>query len=218
MAITDSYALAALAYLQANYAIMCISTEAGSTTLNAAITAGTAPTGAALTIVAAPFAIPAGNIYLDFNGSGGPGTQTGTQETLTTTGCAAGATSLPVTAIGGGVWTPAYAHAVGKTVVPVAPTTDNPLTAPANAQYLALATGDFGTISGSGVGNRSVTITKKFPGASSNPGTFTVVRIIKSQTWGTSGNVAVCDYIPQAVLSNTTGNVQDQTFTTTVKF
>ena len=218
MAITDSTAQAMLAYLQANYAIMCISQEAGSTTLATAIVAGTAPSGGALGIVGPAQAIALGQIYLDFNGSGAPPTQNGQQETLVTTGCAQGATSLPVTAIGGGVWTPAYSHAVGKTVVPVAPVTDNPLSAPANVQYLALAAGDFSAITGSGIGNRTVTITKKFPGATSNPSTITVVRVIKSQTWGTSGNVAVCDYIPQAVLSNTSGNIQDQTFTSTIKF
>ncbi len=210
-AITDLGAQASIGNLFAATAnayglmnIACISTEAGSTTLTTALVAGTAPTGAALGIAAAPNAIPAGTVKIDYS--------TGSEELVQTTGCAANATSLPVTAVGGGVFTPAYSHAVGKSVVPVAPVTDNPSASPAGAQYLALVAADYSPLTGTGQGLRTRTITKKYPGISTPAGTYTWFRLCNANPIVANSVGASC-IVPQAIINGTT----DQTFTAVIK-
>ncbi len=210
----DTLAQSLLAYIQTTYPILCISTEGGSTTLATVVVAGTPPTNGALGIASASQAIPAGVLYLDYNGTGVNGSAP--QEPLLTTGCAQGATSLSVTTIDGTLWTPAYSHAIGVSVIPMAPATDNPTATPPNAQFLTLASGDYSAIGGSGDGNRTLTLTKKFPGATTTPGTYNVVRLVKSHTFA-SGNTGATCYVPQSVISNTSGNVIDQTFVITLE-
>ncbi len=191
-----------------NYKYICISTEISSQTLGAALTAGTAPTGAALTFAAgATAAIPAGQFVIDWQQNG-----VSPQEIVQTTGCALGATSLPVTAIGGGAYIPANNHAVGVSLVQLAPVTDNPSASPAGAQYLTLVAADFGSVSGSGVGNRQIVATKKFPGASTTAGSYTAVRLSNANPI-VAGSVGVTSFIPKAVINPTT----DQTFPITIK-
>ncbi len=188
-----------------NYKYMCISTEVSSQTLSSALTAGATIT--AIPITGATFAIPAGQVFLDWNGSGVPPSQTTPQETLTTAGCAAGATSLPVTS-----FVLVNNHAIGAKVVPVAPVTDNPSASPAGAQYQTLVAGDFSSVSGSGTGNRTIVATKKFPGNTTVAGSYTAVRLSNTNPI-VAGSVGVTSFVPPAVINGST----DQTMTTTIK-
>ncbi|SRR6266550_3590415 len=187
--------------------VMCISTDAGSSTLTTALTAGTPPGSATLAVAALPAAIPANAVLkLDYG--------TGSEESCATTaGASSSATSITgITAVGGGTFTPAFSHAIGKTVVPVALVTDNPSSTPTGGVYLALSGGDYGSISGSGVGNRSLTITKKFPGASTTAGTYTWCRLSNANPI-VAGAVGASMIVPQAVINSTT----DETFTVVIK-
>lgn len=212
-AITDTAVQAAMADIFAPsavtttpYNIMMISTEVGSTTTTASFTASQAGV-TSIPIAAAPFAIPAGNVYLDYvsgNGANGPNPQ----EYLTTSGCIAGATSLPVTS-----FTTLYAHASGVSVVPVALVTDNPSAAPAGAQYQTLTSGAYGAISGTGVGNRTRVITATFAGASTTAATYTAIRLVNANPV-VSGSTGATSYIPKAVIDST----HNGTFQITVKW
>lgn len=187
--------------------VMCISTDAGSTTLTTALTSGTPPGSATLAVAALPAAIPANAVLkIDYG--------TGSEESCATTaGASSSATSITgITAVGGGTFTPAFNHAIGKTVVPVALVTDNPSGTPTGGVYLSLSGGDYGAISGSGVGNRSLTITKKFPGASTTAGTYTWCRLSNANPIVT-GSVGASMIVPQAVINSTT----DETFTVVIK-
>lgn len=187
--------------------VMCISTEAGSSTLTTALTAGTPPGSATLAVAALPGAIAANTtLKIDYS--------TGSEEScVTTAGASAAATSITgITAVGGGTFTPAFSHAIGKTVVPVALVTDNPSGTPTGGVYLSLVGGDYGSVSGSGVGNRTRTITKKFPGASTTAGTYTWCRLCNANPI-VSGSVGASCIVPQAVINSTT----DQTFAIVIK-
>lgn len=181
--------------------VMCISTDAGSTTLTSALTNGVGVTS--LSVAALPAAIPASTVLkIDYS--------TGSEETCTSQAgsTAQGATSIPLT----GTFTPAFSHAIGKTVVPVAAVTDNPSSSPTGAQYLSLVSGDYSSITGSGVGNRTRTITKKFPGASTTAATYTQARLANANPI-VSGSVGAACIVPQAVINSTT----DQTFVIVIK-
>lgn len=205
-AITDNGAQAAIGNLFAASGaafnpmnVMCISTEAGSSSLTTALTSGTPVTS--LAVAALPAAIPSGTtLKIDYS--------TGSEETcVTSANASSGATSISVTS-----FTPAFSHAIGKTVVPVAPVTDNPTSSPTGAQYLSLSSGDFGSLSGSGIGNRTRTITKKFPGATTTAGTYTWCRLCNANPI-VSGSVGASCIVPQAVINSTT----DQTFIVVIK-
>lgn len=204
--ITDSGAQAAIGNLfysaGATYNpmnIMCISTEAGSSSLTTALSSGAVTTS--LAVAALPAAIASGTtLKLDYS--------TGSEETCVTSALAsAGATSISVTS-----FTTLFAHAIGKTVVPVALVTDNPSSSPTGAQYLTLVSGDFGALSGTGIGNRTRTITKKFPGASTTAATYTWCRLTNANPI-VSGAVGASCIVPQAVVNSTT----DQTFIVVIK-
>jgi hypothetical protein len=204
-AITDNgaqYAIGNLFYATgAAYSpmnVMCISTDAGSTTLTTALTI-TATTS--LAVAALPAAIASGTtLKLDYS--------TGSEETCVTSALAnAGATSISVTS-----FTPAFTHAIGKTVVPVALPSDNPSGTPTGGTYLSLVAGDYGAISGSGQGLRTRTITKKFPGASTTAATYTWCRLANANPI-VSGAVGASCIVPQAVINSTT----DQTFVVVIK-
>lgn len=180
--------------------VMCISTEAGSSSLTTALTAG--QTGiTSLAVNALPNAIASGTtLKLSYS--------TGQEETCVTSALAnSGATSISVTS-----FTSTFAHAIGATVVPVASPTDNPSSSPTGAQYLSLVSGDFGSISGSGIGNRTRTITKKFLGASTTAATYTWCRLCNANPI-VSGSVGASCIVPQAVINSTT----DQTFSVVIK-
>lgn len=185
-----------------NFKYMVISTEVSSQTLSAALTAGVAIT--ALPVTATTAAIPAGQLVIDWKQNG-----VAPQEpiTATTTGCTQGATSIPISS-----YTPASNHTIGAAIVQLAPTTDNPSASPTGAQYLTLATTDFGSVSGSGVGNRQIVATKKFPGASTTAASYTAVRLSNANPI-VAGSVGVTSFIPPAVINPTT----DQTMTVTIK-
>jgi len=207
MALTDIGIQAALAALfaaanttPASYKYMCISTEVSSQTLASALTAGAVIT--AIPITAATAAIPAGKVKLDWqNNDAAP------EEILITSGCASGATSLPVTS-----FTLVNSHAIGAKVVPVAPETDNPSASPAGAQYLTLAAGDFTGPSGSGVGNRLMTVIKKFPGNTTTAASYTAARLSNANPI-VAGSVGATIFVPVAVINSGT----DQTFTVSIK-
>jgi len=179
--------------------VMCISTEAGSTALTTALSSGAVTTS--LPVSALPAAIASGTtLKIDYS--------TGSEETCVTSATASlGATSISVTS-----FTTLFAHAIGKTVVPVAPVTDNPTSSPTGAQYLSLVSGDFGSLSGSGIGNRTRTITKKFPGATTTAATYTWCRLCNANPI-VSGAVGASCIVPQAVINSTT----DQTFIIVIK-
>jgi len=208
MALTDIGIQAALAALfaaanttPASYKYMCISTEVSSQTLASALTAGATITAIPLA-AGATAAIPAGKVKLDWqNNDAAP------EEILITSGCASGATSLPVTS-----FTLVNSHAIGAKVVPVAPETDNPSASPAGAQYLTLVAGDFTGPSGSGVGNRLITVIKKFPGASTTAASYTAARLSNANPI-VAGSVGATIYVPVAVVNSGT----DQTFTIAIK-
>ena len=208
MALTDIGIQAALAALfaaanttPASYKYMCISTEVSSQTLASALTAGATITAIPLA-AGATAAIPAGKVKLDWqNNDAAP------EEILITSGCAAGATSLPVTS-----FTLVNNHSIGAKVVPVAPETDNPSASPAGAQYLTLVAGDFTGPSGSGVGNRLITVIKKFPGASTTAASYTAARLSNANPI-VAGSVGATIYVPVAVINSGT----DQTFTIAIK-
>lgn len=202
-AIGNLFASSGAAYSPMNY--MCISTDAGSTSLTTALTSG--QTGVtSLAVAALPASIPSGTtLKLDYGN--------GSQETCVTTALAnSGATSISVGSFTGSGGSVVYAHSIGATVVPVAAVTDNPSSSPTGAQYLSLASGDFGSISGSGIGNRTRTITKKFPGASTTAGTYTWCRLANANPI-VSGAVGASCIVPQAVINGST----DQTFVVTIK-
>ncbi len=187
--------------------VMCISTDAGSSTLTTALTAGTPPGSATLAVAALPAAIPANAVLkLDYG--------TGSEESCATTaGASAAATSITgITAVGGGTFTPAFSHAIGKTVVPVALVTDNPSGTPTGGVYLSLVGGDYSSITGTGIGNRTRTITKKFPGASTAAATYTWCRLANANPI-VSGAVGASCIVPQAVINSIT----DQTFAVVIK-
>jgi len=205
-AITDNGAIAAIGNIfystTGTYAAMsnmCISTEAGSTSLTTALSGSAVTTS--LAVAALPAAIPSGaTLKLDYS--------TGSEETcVAPSGASLGATSITVTS-----FTTLFAHAIGKTVVPVALVTDNPSSSPTGAQYLALVSGDFGALSGTGVGNRTRTITKKFPGASTTAATYTWCRLCNANPI-VAGSVGASCIVPQAVVNSTT----DQTFAVVIK-
>lgn len=205
MAQTDSLIQAFLADYFGNatkYKYIVISTEVSSQTLTTALTAGVAVTSLAVTATTA--AIPAGQIVIDWQQNG-----VAPQEpvTATTTGCALGATSIPISS-----YTPASNHAIGAAIVQLAPETDNPSASPTGAQYLTLVAADFGSVSGSGKGNRQIVATKKFPGASTTAASYTAVRLSNANPI-VAGSVGVTSYIPKAVINPTT----DQTFLITIK-
>jgi hypothetical protein len=202
-AIGNLFAAAGATYAPMN--VMCISTEAGSSTLTSALTASSSYTS--LAVNALPNAIPANaQLVLDYG--------TASAETVATTaGASASATSITgITAVGGGTFTAAHNHSIGASVVPVALVTDNPSASPAGAQYLTLVTGDFGALSGSGVGNRTRTITKLFAGATTAAATYTWCRLCNANPI-VSGSVGASCIVPQAVIDSST----DQTFAVVIK-
>lgn len=205
-AIGNLFASSGAAYSPMN--VMCISADAGSTALTTALTAGTPPGSATLAVSALPAAIPANTtLKLDYS--------TGSEEScVTTAGASAAATSITgITAVGGGTFTPAFSHAIGKTVVPVAAVTDNPSGTPTGGTYLSLVSGDFGAVTfTTGIGNRNRTITKKFPGASTTAATYTQARLANANPIVTGAVGAAC-IVPQAVINSTT----DQTFIIIIK-
>jgi hypothetical protein len=157
--------------------------------------------------VALPVAIPANaQIKIDYG--------TGSEETVVTTaGASSGATSITgITAVGGGTFTAAFSHAIGKSVVPVALPTDNPSSSPTGAQYQSLVSGDFSSISGSGQGNRTRTITKKYLGSGTTAATYTWCRLTNANPI-VSGSVGASCIVPQAVINSTT----DETFVIVIK-
>ena len=179
--------------------VMCISTDAGSTALTTALTNGNAYTS--LAVSALPASIASGTtLKLDY--------ATGSEETCVTSALAnSGATSISVTS-----FTALFSHAIGKTVVPVAPVTDNPSSSPSGAQYLSLVSGDYSSITGSGIGNRTRTITKQFPGASTVAATYTQARLCNANPI-VSGSVGAACIVPQAVINSST----NQTFAIVIK-
>lgn len=179
--------------------VMCISTDAGSTALTTALTNGNSYTS--LAVSALPASIPSGTtLKIDY--------ATGSEETCVTSALAnSGATSISVTS-----FTASFSHAIGKTVVPVAAVTDNPSSSPTGAQYLSLVSGDYSSITGTGIGNRTRTITKKFPGASTTAATYTQARLSNANPI-VSGSVGAACIVPQAVINSTT----DQTFIIVIK-
>jgi hypothetical protein len=206
-AITDNaagYAIGNLFYASgASYApmnVMCISTDAGSTALTTALVATTVYTS--LAVSALPAAIASGTtLKIDY--------ATGSEESVVTSAPASlGATSISVTSFAA-----AFSHAIGKTVVPVALVTDNPSSSPTGAQYLSLIAGDFSAVAfTTGVGNRTRTVTKKFPGASTTAATYTQARLCNANPI-VSGSVGAACIVPQAVINGTT----DQTFAVVIK-
>jgi hypothetical protein len=139
---------------------IAISAQAGSTTLQTALTNG--QTGVtSLTVAALPASIPSGTTLTIGYG-------TGTTQNVTTSALAnSGATSITVTS-----FTANAAYAVGTNVVPVPTTSDNPSSV-SGAQYSGgLSSGAF-TFSGTGAGNRQVVITYTFNGGSFTAGNYT---------------------------------------------
>lgn len=179
--------------------VMCISTDAGSTALTTALTNGNSYTS--LAVSALPASIASGTtLKIDY--------ATGSEETCVTSALAnSGATSISVTS-----FTALFSHAIGKTVVPVAPVTDNPSSSPSGAQYLSLVSGDYSSITGSGIGNRTRTITKQFPGASTVAATYTQARLCNANPI-VSGSVGAACIVPQAVINSST----NQTFQVIIK-
>jgi hypothetical protein len=90
--------------------------------------------------------------------------------------------------------------------VPVAPSTDNPSSV-SGAQYQTLASGDFDYTAGSGDGNRIVTATKTFLGASTTAGTYTTMRLSNANPIA-SNSVGAVLYVAKASINTDT----DQTF------
>lgn len=139
---------------------IAISAQAGSTTLQSALSNG--QTGiTALTVAALPAAIPSGTTLTIGYGTGT------TQNVVTSALANSGATSISVTS-----FTANAAYSVGSNVVPVPTTSDNPSSV-TGAQYSgALSSGAF-TFSGSGAGNRQVVISYTFNGGSFTAGNYT---------------------------------------------
>jgi hypothetical protein len=185
--------------------VMCISTEAGSSTLSSGLSSGTSYTS--LSVNALPNAIPAGyQLVIDYG--------TGSAETvITTAGASASATTITgITAVPSGTYVAGFNHSSSASVVPVALVTDNPSSSPTGSQYLNLVSGDYGAISGTGQGNRTRTITKLFAGATTVAATYTWVRLANANPL-VSGSVGASCIIPQAVINSST----DQTFIVVIK-
>lgn len=142
------------------YNQIAIAAQAGSTTLQTALTNG--QTGVtSLSVAALPAAIPSGTtITLGYG--------TGTTQNVTTSALAnAAATSITVTS-----FTSSAAFAIGTNVVPVPTTSDNPSSV-TGAQYSGALSGGAFTFSGTGAGNRQVVISYTFNGGSFTAGNYT---------------------------------------------
>jgi hypothetical protein len=179
--------------------VMAIAQDAGSCKVGAGgISAGT-PTTLTITGLGANLS----------NGSqviAGYGIANATTFTLGAS-ASSGATSLTVS--GGTV--PSGGIPAGADIVPVALATDNPGSL-SSAAYLALTSPDFVYTAGSGSGNRTVTVTKKFPGASTTAGTYTSARLSNANPVA-SGSVGATLFLPQATINSTT----DQTYVFVIK-
>jgi hypothetical protein len=175
---------------------LCISTDGASSSLTSALTATTTYTS--LSVASLPNAIPANaKIKIDYN--------TGSEEiVVTTVGASAGATSITgITAVGGGAYIAAFNHSIGATVVPVASETDNPSSTPTGGQYQTLLSGDYSSITGTGQGNRTRTITKTFLGASTTAGSYNWARLSNANPIVT-GSTGASSIIPTAIINSTT--------------
>lgn len=199
-AVTDNGALAALKNTfndagsqVAPYKYLAISSDGGSTRLTSGITSGTPITS--LSVEALLATIPNGT-KIDI-GYGTP-----QQQQVTAAAQAnAGATSITIAS-----YTPTANIAANTDVIPVAVPTDNPSSV-SGAQYQTLATGDFAYTAGSGDGNRIVTATKTFLGASTTAGTYTTMRLSNANPIA-SNSVGAVLYVSKATINSTT----DQTF------
>lgn len=204
-AVTDNGALntlknsfAASSGAVAVYNVMAIASDAGSCKTSSSIAAGSV-TSIPVTGLAATIASGSQIIV-------GYGTANATTCTLSAT-ASSGATSISVSS----VTIPAGGIASGADVVPIPVVTDNPSSL-TGAAYLSLVSGDYAYTAGSGAGNRTCTITKKFPGASTTAGTYTSARMSNANPVAT-GSVGATLYLPQATINSST----DQTFVFVIK-
>lgn len=142
------------------YNQIAIAAQAGSTTLQTALTNG--QTGVtSLTVAALPASIPSGTTLTIGYGTGQ------TQNVTTSSTASAAATSISVSS-----FTANAAYAIGSNIVPVPTTSDNPSSV-TGAQYSGALSGGAFTFSGTGAGNRQVVISFTFNGGSFTAGNYT---------------------------------------------